>query len=462
MKACIGTLSLSLLSTLASANSVPTIQRPVLQARPLQPARPFAKSPARDASKTCFVIPGPAGHDDAPAILDAFHKCNHGGTVVLDKAYTIASPLDLTFLQGVDVAISGSVTFSPDIEFWTAHTFKYAYQDASAVWRFGGQDVNIYGEGQGLIDGNGQVWYDGFAKDKGLKRPVLFVLDGLHGGSVTGLNMRNPPYWFNLIANSSDVLVSDINLTVQSTNDNPAKNTDGWDTFRSQNIVIQSSKIQNGDDCVSFKPNSTDIVVQNLVCDGSHGISVGSLGQYVNEIDIVENIYVYKIVMKNASDGARIKVWPGSFTSFQASLSGGGGSGYVRNVTYDDFYNENNDWAVEVNQCYGTKNLTLCDEHPSNMFLSDITFKNIAGTTSKKNAPQVGTIVCSEPSRCNNIQAQKIDVNPPSGDKPQWVCQNVDNKLLDVNCVAKTEKNKDKKEGKQSPASKNNLAYNAL
>ena len=61
---------------------------------------------------------------------------------------------------------------------------------------------------------------------------------------------------------------------------------DGWDLYRSDAIVIQNSYISNDDDCVSFKPNSTNIVVQNLVCTGSHGISVGSLGQYLGEVDI--------------------------------------------------------------------------------------------------------------------------------------------------------------------------------
>lgn len=43
-------------------------------------------------------------------------------------------------------------------------------------------------------------------------------------------------------------------------------------------------------------------------CNGSHGISVGSLGQYVGVVDIVENILVHNISMNNAGDGARIKV----------------------------------------------------------------------------------------------------------------------------------------------------------
>ncbi|KAG5939101.1 hypothetical protein E4U59_003315 [Claviceps monticola] len=444
MKACIGLLLSAALSSAAStpalqtrSNNSSTIPRPDLKAHPLPPATPFRKSPARNAHKTCFVTPSAGlGEDDAPAILKAFHKCNNGGTVVLDGDYTIGSPLDLTFLHAVDVAISGSVSLSNDVEYWASHSMKYAYQNASAAWRFGGKDVNIYGGGQGVIDGNGQAWYDAFAKNSMLQRPVLFVLDGLKGGSVTGLKMQNPPFWFNLIANSSDILVSDVNLTVKSTSNSTAKNTDGWDTYRSKNVVLQSSTVNNGDDCVSFKPNSTDIVVQNLACDGSHGISVGSLGQYMGEVDIVENVYVYNISMKNASDGARIKVWPSLFTPFQPSLSGGGGSGYVKNVTYDTFYNEGNDWAIEVTQCYGNKNLTLCSQHPSNMILSDITFKNFWGTTSKKNDPQVGTLVCSDPSRCHNIQAQNINVQPPSSKKAQWVCKNVSRKLLHVNCVA--------------------------
>jgi galacturan 1,4-alpha-galacturonidase len=155
-----------------------------------------------------------------------------------------------------------------------------------------------------------------------------------------------------------------MDLSAASTSNNAAKNTDGWDIYRSDNVVIQDSHIKNGDDCVSFKPNSTNIVVQGLVCNGSHGISVGSLGQYVLEYDIVENVYVYNTSMSDASDGARIKIWPGINTPFQPSLSGGGGSGYVRNVTYENFENANNDWAIELTQCYGQSNQTICNMYP--------------------------------------------------------------------------------------------------
>ncbi|KAH8908026.1 polygalacturonase [Coniochaeta sp. PMI_546] len=413
----------------------PVIERPSVKAWPLHPGKPHAASPPRDPNKYCFVKPSCKSDDDAANILKAFQDCNHGGTVVLDANYNIGSPLDLTFLDSVDVAISGTISFSGDVNYWVKHSFKYAYQVSSAMWRFGGRDVNIYGNGVGLINGNGQPWYDAFAANASLQRPILLVLDGLSGGSVTGLKMRNSPNWFNLIANSSDIIVSDLDIKVGSTSKNPAKNTDGWDVYRSDSVVIQDSVINNGDDCVSFKPNSTNIIVQGLQCNGSHGISVGSLGQYIDEYDIVENIYVYNISMSNASDGARIKVWPGNYTPFQPGLSGGGGSGYVKNVTYDGLHNTNNDWAIELTQCYGQSNQTLCNQYPSNMTISDVVFKNMWGTTSKKYDPKVGTLVCSSPDKCRNIRAENITVTPPSGKTATWVCTNMDNSLLDINCI---------------------------
>ena len=94
------------------------------------------------------------------------------------------------------------------------------------------------------------------------------------------------------MANSTDVVFDSLDISGYSMSKNVAKNTDGWDVYRSSNVVIQNSVVNNGDDCVSFKPNSTEILVQNMHCNGSHGISVGSLGQYVGEVDIVQNVLV--------------------------------------------------------------------------------------------------------------------------------------------------------------------------
>ncbi|KAF7966000.1 hypothetical protein HWV62_40503 [Athelia sp. TMB] len=343
-------------------------------------------------TKTCVVPAFGNGTDDSAAILKAFHTCNSGGSVVLsaNKTYTIGTALDLTFLRHVDWVIEGTIQFTNDTDYWQANSFKQIFQNATTFFQLGGEDVNVYGGG--TIDGNGQVWYDLYAQNIYILRPVLFGTIGLKGGSISDLKLRYSPQYYNFVANSSDVVFSGIDISGASISANVAKNTDGWDTYRSSNIVIQNSHINNGDDCVSFKPNSTEIIVQNLVCNGSHGISVGSLGQYAGEVDIVENVYVYNISMSDASDGARIKVWPGVPSALSGDLQGGGGLGSVNNITYDTMTVSNVDYAVELTQCYGQSNLTLCNQFPSNVTISNVLIKNFSGTTSKKYEPIVGTL----------------------------------------------------------------------
>ena len=181
----------------------------------------------------------------------------------------------------------------------------------------------------------------------------------------------------------------------RSDSKNAAKNLDGWDTYRSDNIIIQNSHLDHDDDCVSFKPNSTNILIQGLNCNSSHGISVGSLGQYPGVFDVIENLYVYNVTLSNATDGARLKVWPGADVEKPPGWIGGGGAGIVRNVTYDTFHNINNDGAIKIDQCYGAVSAAECEADPSLVILTDVLFKNFYGTTSKKLDPVVGSLICS-------------------------------------------------------------------
>jgi galacturan 1,4-alpha-galacturonidase len=195
--------------------------------------------------------------------------------------------------------IQGNIQFTNDTTYWQANSFKFIFQNVTSFWQFGGKDVSIYGGG--TIDGNGQAWYDAYAANIYTLRPTLIGVLGLVDSSITNLNLRYSPTYYFFVANSTNVLFDGLNIAGGSTSAHVAKNTDGWDTYRSSDITIQNSYINNGDDCVSFKPNSTNILVQNLECIGSHGISVGSLGQYIGEYDIVENIYVYNISLFNTS-----------------------------------------------------------------------------------------------------------------------------------------------------------------
>ncbi|KAK5701219.1 Exopolygalacturonase X-1 [Elasticomyces elasticus] len=409
--------------------------RPAITFKPKQPFEKFPKSPSR--GRTCYVQShNDLKTDDSPYILDAVNKCNNGGRVIFPQGttYVIGTALDLSHLEHVDIDIQAYIQFSNDTDYWQGASFFQTFQNATTFFELGGTDVNVYGGG--MLDGNGQIWYDLYAQNIYIPRPILFGTIGLHGGSVSNLKLRYSPQYYNFIANSTDVVFQGIDISGFSQSSALAKNTDGWDTYRSSNIVIQNSVINNGDDCVSFKPNSTDILVQNLHCNGSHGISVGSLGQYPGSYDIVENIEVYNISLFNATDGARIKVWPGTASALSGDLQGGGGSGRVNNITYEDLSITNVDYAIEVTQCYGQKNLTLCNEFPSNLTITNVKISNVHGTTSKKYDPISGYVVCSSPTVCSNITLEDIALVTPSGVENEFTCGAVDESLLHgINCT---------------------------
>lgn len=194
-------------------------------------------------------------------------------------------------------------------------------------------------------------------------------------------------------------------------------------------------------------------MVQGLSCTGSHGICADFWGQYANETDIVENLYI-DVSLVDSSDGARIKVCPDIETNFQTLLNGGGGLGRVRNMTYDLFKNVNDDRAITITQCHGQRSQSLCYKHPgtsrtrsyyltcivtetmkAKLTIEDITIKNLFDTTYEALDPQAGTLICNAPDRCSNIRAGDITAQVPSGNVPSYARRYVNENLLRFNCT---------------------------
>jgi galacturan 1,4-alpha-galacturonidase len=218
----LGLLFLTLLTAATPVCQQKLLIRPIVRAGPKAPAVPHFQSPER--TKVCYVRAFGDGKDDSQTLFSAAKACNNGGTVaLLDPIYIIAQAVDLTFLSSVDFDIQGVITFTNDTAYWMEKSFKYTFQGGSSFWQFGGNDVNFYGGG--TLDGGGQVWYDLFAKNSTIARPVLFAMVGMHHASMSNINMINPPNWFNWISDSSDLIISDVALTAQSSNQNPVKNS---------------------------------------------------------------------------------------------------------------------------------------------------------------------------------------------------------------------------------------------
>ncbi|EMD35621.1 glycoside hydrolase family 28 protein [Gelatoporia subvermispora B] len=385
----------------------------------------FASALARGTkSKICTVQHLGGMQDDGPNIRAAFQECSHNAKIVLDKYYRVDSLLLTTNLKDVDIELSGTVQYTPDIAKWSPESLFLTYQNATTYWFLSGTNLHVYGGG--TIDANGQNTGTAGGSSTTFARPVPLTIGNSSNVVVENINQISSPFWNNFVYQSTNVTYKNINITSISYSSNPAANSDGWDIYRSSFVTITDSVVNNDDDCVlhivtsspAFKPNSTNIFVSNMFCNGSHGISVGSLGQYAGETDIVANVTVRNITMLHAQNGARIKVFGGNPSP---NSTEGGGTGFVRNVTYQDFTVGDVDNPITLNQCYET-DATICAEFPSNLTISDVHFINVTGTSSGANGDIVVDMECS--TECQDITATGTHISPPNG-TAEYVCKNI-------------------------------------
>ncbi|PIG79792.1 hypothetical protein AARAC_003342 [Aspergillus arachidicola] len=155
-------------------------------------------------------------------------------------------------------------------------------------------------------------------------------------------------------------------------------NTDGIDTINSDLVLLRNLYIRNGDDAVSIKRNSTNILIEDSTFDNSLGLAFGSVGQYLDVFERIENVTARRIQGNGTRYGSYVKTWTGEQVSYPPN-GGGGGTGYIRNITLSDFHNfETEDHPFSITQCTTfSGNSGDCD---SSLFeISNITIKNWTG-----------------------------------------------------------------------------------
>lgn len=93
-----------------------------------------ASSEAFAFSQQCTVTAEGDGKDDAPALLAAVAKCGKGGSIVLpSKNYTIAQPITM-HLEHASLELHGYLSFTPDITYWVANSYRCPFQNQSIAW----------------------------------------------------------------------------------------------------------------------------------------------------------------------------------------------------------------------------------------------------------------------------------------------------------------------------------------
>ncbi|CZR56855.1 related to exopolygalacturonase [Phialocephala subalpina] len=362
-----------------------------------------------DPRPTCVVKTLLNSTDDTPVILDAFKNCGHGGSIVfLNQTYNINTVMNTTGLRDCEIDIYGTLIWGKNISYWLNNSLPLGYQNQSSAWFLGGDNIKVRGHGYGTLDGNGQTWYDFVNGASNYPhRPHALTIWKATNSIFEGLRFVQSQMWTMTVIHSQNVLLQDIYVNSTSHDSKPARNTDGADTMFSDHITFKRWTVVNGDDSISLKANSTNIVIQDSTFYKGLGVAIGSIGQYKDVFETIENVYVDNITCYNTAYAAYIKTWTGQQVGYPPN-GGGGGLGYAQNLTFTNFkmHNTTKTGAFYITQCT-TFSGVAGDCNTSLFNLRDIHFTNITGDVGTS---YVASMQCSAASPCSGIEIEGVDL----------------------------------------------------
>jgi polygalacturonase len=347
---------------------------------------------------------------DTAALQRAIDTCSAkgGGTVRLTAGTWLSAPLDLKSHVTLRLERGAELLGSPDMEDYPIRA-DATWRRAALIHADKAQDIAITGEG--VIDGNGKVWWDAKAlRKKGEPedpRPLLIDLTNSKRILIEGVTIRNSPM-YNITTFLCD------GLTVRGvTILNPgrgAPNTDGIDPFSTSHVLIDHTTIDTGDDNVAIKsglvergePNvpSTDITIRDCTFRNGHGLSIGS-----ETAGGVRNVTVERVSFDGTRQGIRIK-----------SARGRGND--IGNFTYRDITMKNVETPIQITAYYtgvvkDDAGQPVTEHTPK---FHDITIENVTATGAK----YAGVVMGLPESPIRNLVLKNVKLNAETGMKIQY------------------------------------------
>jgi polygalacturonase len=251
---------------------------------------------------------------DTKAIQAAVEACASagGGTVVLSGGTFVSGPVLLKSDITLQIARGAELLGSPDRADYPMVTFAGKQTVQPLVSAVNAENVAITGEG--VIDGNGKVWWDYVkgVKESGVlgtdhPRPMGVVFDHTKHVRMEGVTVENSGFWQIVPYYADDVVIRNVRILAPK-----SPNTDAIDPFSSSNVVIDHVFSSTGDDNIAIKSGainspgpdapSRNITITDCTFENGHGLSIGS------EIaGGVQNVHAERIHFKGTDQGIRIK-----------------------------------------------------------------------------------------------------------------------------------------------------------
>ncbi|KAF5505520.1 Rhamnogalacturonase A [Colletotrichum siamense] len=212
-------------------------------------------------------------------------------------------------------------------------------------------DFEFYSpNGKGAIQGQGYL----YRNSGNTFRPRLVRLISPINTSVHDLILVDSPK-FHIVFDFA-VNLEAYHLTIRGAN---LGSYDGVDVVGT-NYWIHDIEVTNRDECVSVKSPSNHALVENLVFNqAGSGISIGSL----NVSASIANIHARNISIIQGNNIAFIKTYPG-------------GSGYVTNITFENFRSKASLYGLDINQYWQN----TFEPDTGAVALSNLIFKNFSGS----------------------------------------------------------------------------------
>ncbi|XP_019462732.1 PREDICTED: exopolygalacturonase-like [Lupinus angustifolius] len=295
----------------------------------------------------------------------------------------------------ITIQVIGTVLASTDISEYTEGTWlQFEHIDGLKII------------GGGTFDGQGKDSWQ-FVEDcekrtqTCVRNPSGLHFEHVRNALIQGVKSVNPKGFHVFVTNCANFRLRRLKLLAPET----SPNTDGIHISHSINVKLSRNVIATGDDCVSIIQGAYNVTINKLKCGPGHGISIGSLGKFPDELE-VKGIIVKNCTMIGTTNGLRIKSWP--------DLYPGGAS----DISFTDIIMENVKNPVIIDQeyeCYPN-----CQKKPSLVKIANVHFANIRGTTI---SPVAVDLRCSQLNPCQGVTIQNINLKLAGGIPTTSRCQ---------------------------------------
>ncbi|KAL1320879.1 exopolygalacturonase-like [Arachis hypogaea] len=284
----------------------------------------------------------------------------------------------------VTVQVEGTVVATTDISEYVDGEWLM-FQDLSGIKLIGGGTFDGQGKDSWSQTENCETDSDSAC----VRAPSSIFFSRVNNGIIQNIKTLNPKGFHIFVTNCANIRLRLLKLTAPGT----SPNTDGIHISHSINVKISKSNIETGDDCVSMIQGVNNVTIKRLKCGPGHGISIGSLGKYQDELE-VRGIRVENCTLVGTTNGLRIKSWPEKY------------SGLATDISYSDITMENVKNPIIIDQEYQCSP-GICQKKPSLVKIANVGFINVKGTTI---SPIAVDLRCSKQFPCENIQLHNIDL----------------------------------------------------